>query len=545
MANIVLTWNGDPTSTYDVELKKNSDAVWSIPIGSPVTGTSLPINGLADATAYTFRVRELCVDNRFSEWIYQSFTTATPSCIAPTGITTFAISETTANVSWTTSASAVNGYIVQWKLIDTATWTSGLSTTFNQYVITGLTAGTQYQVRVVSLCAAGNQAASPAVPFTTIPNYTQCQLITTTSITITGNDINSNYTANFTVTGGTPSSQVVEYSIDGGVNWASVTTVVSTTPTSVTYVLPTGAGVYPTSHVLRLTPICPDNSLGTPGLGTYTAVQPPTEFVTYQNALDAGNISSVTIDDGANILNTPITIGNVKNYNQPSLLGEEHISVFTITDVPNGTTLKIEQVRGGSTIYSTNVVYNGTTITLITNIPFLDGDIFKVSKSAVQILNGTVALECKAGRCNPVGGPTTGGGYLVFNFGAAVPANLTFRLAWCSPGGNGFVPLCRGGVTNMGGTPVFSECNGSVCFNDVLYQFGVPQGVTNHTTEVIVGQSSDVNKNGVSIYRPCCTNNSAVPGEYATHIYLKVSSPANYQLNLTMTTPGITLHQIN
>jgi hypothetical protein len=538
-----------------VEYKKNADSTWSIPVGSPVTGTTLNLNGLSDGTDYTFRVRELCIDNQFSNWIYSQFTTGVPSCLPPTSITTSNISEETANVSWTGSVSASNGYVVQWREIDVATWNSSLTTTFTQYIITGLTAGTQYQVRVISLCAAGGQATSPAVSFTTDPDYTQCQLITTTGISITGNDTTQQYTATFSNTGGTPSTENAEYSIDGGVTFASVATIINITPTSITYVLPVGAGVYPKTHVLKLTPKCPDNSTGTGGVGTYTAPPVFAQFVTYQNALDDGGIAAITIDNGGNILTTNLVEGQSKNWNQTSLLGAAHSAVFTFNaDLPIGTAILISHVRGSSTLASGNLIYTGGTSTYNSGFVYQNGDIIKVSTYQVQTINSTVTLNCNTGHCFPSGSsfPLPGhGGYLTFNFGAPTPAAITYRLGWCSISeSSGFLSLCFGGVSNMGFTPVASECNTSLgaCFDTLRYTFTVPAGVTTYTTPILYADDPSGQQGGsYDNYGVICStcqyaNGSTVsPSEKVKHLYLKPTS-SNYVINFTLTNPDITLH---
>ncbi|MFM7234650.1 MAG: M43 family zinc metalloprotease [Flavobacteriales bacterium] len=92
-------------------------------------------------------------------------------CGAITGLTVGSITQTGATVSWA-AVSGATGYVLQYKPASSSVWTSvNVSTT--SYTITGLTAGTAYNVQVQSVCSAGNGSFS-AINFTTTSTTTTC-----------------------------------------------------------------------------------------------------------------------------------------------------------------------------------------------------------------------------------------------------------------------------------------------------------------------------------------------------------------------------------
>lgn len=108
-------------------------------------------------------------------------------CEAPTNVQVNAASNS-ANVSWTSSESA---WVVEYKLATASNWTASPTLTTTTYSITGLTAATDYVVRVKSVCDASNESDwSAAVPFTTLPGDVTTYTITASAFgpgTITPN----------------------------------------------------------------------------------------------------------------------------------------------------------------------------------------------------------------------------------------------------------------------------------------------------------------------------------------------------------------------
>lgn len=127
------------------------------------------------------------------------------SCDTPTNVQVNAASNS-ANVSWTSTESA---WIVEYKLATASNWTASPTLTTTTYNITGLTAATNYVVRVKSVCDASNESDwSAEIPFTTLAGDVTTYTITATATgpgsitpsgTITvqeGTDISFSFTAN-------------------------------------------------------------------------------------------------------------------------------------------------------------------------------------------------------------------------------------------------------------------------------------------------------------------------------------------------------------
>lgn len=127
------------------------------------------------------------------------------SCDTPTNVQVNAASNS-ANVSWTSTESA---WIVEYKLATASNWTASPTLTTTTYNITGLTASTNYVVRVKSVCDASNESDwSAEIPFTTLAGDVTTYTITATATgpgsitpsgTVTvqeGTDISFSFTAN-------------------------------------------------------------------------------------------------------------------------------------------------------------------------------------------------------------------------------------------------------------------------------------------------------------------------------------------------------------
>ncbi len=98
-------------------------------------------------------------------------TVTPPSCGAVTGLTVSGITQTTANVSWT-AVSGATGYTLQYKTTTSSTWTT-VNPTSNSSSLSGLTAGTSYNVQVRVVCSSGNGAYT-ATTFTTQSSTSTC-----------------------------------------------------------------------------------------------------------------------------------------------------------------------------------------------------------------------------------------------------------------------------------------------------------------------------------------------------------------------------------
>jgi hypothetical protein len=126
-------------------------------------------------------------------------------CETPTNLAVGSITQNEATATWTPGGSE-SAWIVQYKAASATNWTP-VAATVNSYTMTGLTANTQYQVRVQSACSDGT--ASPwtePVTFTTLPEDTPepCETptdlvaldVTSSTITFTWTDHSDSYSWN-------------------------------------------------------------------------------------------------------------------------------------------------------------------------------------------------------------------------------------------------------------------------------------------------------------------------------------------------------------
>jgi hypothetical protein len=159
-----LNWNVSAGATqYIVEYKLASSVNYT-QLGTFTTNTA-NLSGLASNSQYNWRVNADC--SPMSAAV--SFTTAAlAGCGVPTGLAATNVGPTTARIYWNAFAGASN-YKTRYRKVGTTTWTTGnISTAFRN--LTGLTALTQYEWQVKSLCSGVWTAWAAKKKFTTTAN---------------------------------------------------------------------------------------------------------------------------------------------------------------------------------------------------------------------------------------------------------------------------------------------------------------------------------------------------------------------------------------
>lgn len=171
-----ITWsvnstNAAPVNCANVKISLSTDGGSTFPIvllaSTANDGTetiTVPNNVTTQA-----RVKIEAVGNIFYDISNTNFTISgtPPTCTAPAGLTSSAITGTSATVSWT-AVSGANSYDVDYKTTAASTWTNAATgTTSTSVNLSGLTAATTYDWRVRANCASGSSSYSSA-QFTTI-----------------------------------------------------------------------------------------------------------------------------------------------------------------------------------------------------------------------------------------------------------------------------------------------------------------------------------------------------------------------------------------
>ncbi|KAB7729084.1 hypothetical protein F5984_15660 [Rudanella paleaurantiibacter] len=158
-----LNWLGSGDAfSYEVRWKAQSLATWNTITN--LSGLSYTLTGLTAGSGYQWQVRSICA-NGASAYVGQSFLAA---CSNPTGLSTSAITETSATLSWS-NLGAGRSYDLVWRVIGLGGWIliEGLSSP--TYSLTGLRAGTQYEWQVRSSCTpTGSQTFAAPVSFVTV-----------------------------------------------------------------------------------------------------------------------------------------------------------------------------------------------------------------------------------------------------------------------------------------------------------------------------------------------------------------------------------------
>ncbi len=181
-----LSWTAVASAvSYDVDYKLSTAATWT----NAATGTALTsvsVSGLTQGTLYDWRVRATCAAGS-GNYVGAQFTTTAPaSCNAPVGLSSSAITSSSATISWSAVSGAAN-YDVDYKLSTATTWTNAATaTTATSVGLSGLAVSTLYDWRVRANCTTVGLTSA----------YTQAQFTTTAVSTCPGiYDVSTNGTA--------------------------------------------------------------------------------------------------------------------------------------------------------------------------------------------------------------------------------------------------------------------------------------------------------------------------------------------------------------
>jgi hypothetical protein len=152
--------------SYNVQYRAAGSSIWT---STTASTNSKIISGLSSGTTYEFQVQTVCSGNTSAWSASANFTTQSP-CMAPTGPSASAITQSSATVSWNAAAGALS-YSVQYRKTGTTSWDATTSTTTSKNHA-GLLAATNYEFQVVTVCSNGNSSWSSSSNFTTANSTT-------------------------------------------------------------------------------------------------------------------------------------------------------------------------------------------------------------------------------------------------------------------------------------------------------------------------------------------------------------------------------------
>ncbi len=228
-----ITWavastTAAPVSCANVKISLSTDGGQTFPTvltaSTANDGTEALV--IPNTPTTTARIKVEAVGNIFFDICNTNFTiTAGSSCAAPTGLSSSAITTSSATVSWSAVSGAIS-YDVDYKLTSSGTWTNAATATTGTSVnISGLSASSTYDWRVRTNCSSGSssysaaQFTTSAVPVCNAPSGLSASAITTSSATVSWSAVSG------------AASYDVDYKLTTSGTWINAAT--ATTGTSV------------------------------------------------------------------------------------------------------------------------------------------------------------------------------------------------------------------------------------------------------------------------------------------------------------------------
>ncbi len=245
-------------TSYNIQYRAVGASTWTNTTSLTVSKT---LSGLNPATSYEFQEQAVCPTNTSQFSTSSNFATASPPCNVPSGLSSSAVTDAAATISWT-AVSGATSYAIQYRAVGSSTWIATTSTTVTKN-ITGLVASTPYEFQVKTVCSASSSSA-----FSTSSNFTTpappCNVPSgLSSASITYNSATISWTA---VSGA--SSYALQYRVSGTAVW------ISATSTSVSKAL-TGLSASSTYEFQIQTVCSAGNTSSFSSSATFTTPAPP------------------------------------------------------------------------------------------------------------------------------------------------------------------------------------------------------------------------------------------------------------------------------
>lgn len=160
-----LSWDSVPGAlSYNIQYRIVGAPSWST-ASSPVNTYNAA--GLAPGSTYEWQVQTVCTGGNSNYTFSENFVTVPLSCNSPTGLSTSAVSSSSAILNWNAVGGAVS-YTIEYREVGTVPWLSAVSLV-NSYNLFGLTPVTSYEWHVQTVCSGGgNSSNSIDSVFTTL-----------------------------------------------------------------------------------------------------------------------------------------------------------------------------------------------------------------------------------------------------------------------------------------------------------------------------------------------------------------------------------------
>ncbi|NBX75308.1 MAG: fibronectin type III domain-containing protein, partial [Proteobacteria bacterium] len=387
---------GNAINDYVIEYSTDG-TTWTTANDGTYTSTIATVTGLANGTAYLFRVAAV---NAAGTGSYSSNSEAvTPYTLsdAPSGVSGTA-GDSQVSLSWTAPSedggNSITDYVIQYSSNSGTSWSTFNDGTFTSTsaTVTGLTNGTAYVFKVAAVNAAGTgrySSSSLILTPRTVPDA---------PTGVSGNPGDAQVALNWTASvsnGGSPiTDYTVQYSSDGGTNWTVSDEGVSSSPSALITGLTNG-----TAYIFKVAAV---NEAGT---GTYSSNS--SAVVPFTSPDAPSGVSGVPG-------NTQVSL----SWNAPASDGGSAITDYVIE-------------------YSSN---NGTSWTT-----FSDGTSTSTSSVVSGLTNGTAYIfrVAAVNAAGPQGYSPSSLSIIPFTIPGAptgatgTPGNTQVSLSWTAPSSNG------------------------------------------------------------------------------------------------------------
>ncbi|MEO5572638.1 MAG: fibronectin type III domain-containing protein [Bacteroidia bacterium] len=192
--------------SYNIQYRIVGAGSWTT--GSSTTN-SLNISSLSPSSNYEWQVQTVCSSGSGLFSSTANFSTASPSCDIPAGLSSSNITTSSATLGWTVVSGAVS-YNVQYRIVGAGSWITATSAT-NSLNISSLSPASNYEWHVQTSCSSNQSAYSLLNNFTTLtpppcdaPAGLSVTGITTASATTNWNTASGaiNYIVQYRLVGG-------------------------------------------------------------------------------------------------------------------------------------------------------------------------------------------------------------------------------------------------------------------------------------------------------------------------------------------------------
>jgi hypothetical protein len=224
VSSVTLNWStpttGGAVGSYTVQYRATGQSTW-VTFATGVVTNSATVTNLTASTEYDFQVIAMNSAGSSPPSPIANGTTTIAAPGMPTALIAGTLTQTTAQMSWTppSTGGPVVSYTLQYRVSGSGSWTQLTGINTDSTTITGLTAGTQYDVQVAAVNAGGTSAFTATTEALTVVSSPGLPTgLTAGSSTSTAQQLT--WTA--PASGGVVASYSVRYSIHSANNWTTV-----------------------------------------------------------------------------------------------------------------------------------------------------------------------------------------------------------------------------------------------------------------------------------------------------------------------------------